>query len=139
MYILANGPRQHYGNLTGVTVSLRSNATNEAFVSSRIPLSNPSDFAFTQINTTLVNTVSAPDINNTFAVTFDAAEVAGATFYFNLISLFPETFKNRPNGLRKDLAQAINDLNPKFLRFPGGNNIEGFSIADRWIWNNTIG
>ena len=120
-------------------MSLRSNTTDEIFVSSRIPLTNPSDFAFAQINTTLINTVSAPDVNNTFTVTFDAAEVAGSTLYFNLISLFPETFKNRPNGLRKDLAQAINDLNPKFLRFPGGNNIEGFSIADRWIWNNTIG
>ena len=41
--------------------------------------------------------------------------------YADMISLFPEeTFKNRKNGLRKDLAQTIADLNPSFLRFPGG-------------------
>ena len=139
MYVLVNGPRGKYGNLTGINVSLRSNVTGEVWATTKIPLTNPSDSDYTYLNTTLVNTVQAPDTNNTFAVTFDAAEVAGSTFYFDLISLFPETFKNRPNGLRKDLAQAINDLNPKFLRFPGGNNIEGFSIAERWIWNETIG
>ena len=139
MYILTNGPRGNYQNVTGLTVSLRSNTTNKVFASTKIPFSNPSFFDYTALTTQLKNIAQAPDTNNTFAVTFDASEVAGATFYFSLISLFPETFKGRPNGLRKDLALAVNDLNPKFLRFPGGNNIEGYSIAERWIWNETIG
>lgn len=50
----------------------------------------------------------------------DAAEVAGQTFYFELIDLFPETFKNRPNGLQKGIAEACYDVKPKLLRFPGG-------------------
>jgi len=38
-----------------------------------------------------------------------------------------------------DIAQAIADVKPGFWRFPGGNNLEGASTADRWIWNNTVG
>ena len=139
MYILVNGPRGNYQKLTGLTVSLRSNTTSEVFASTKISFTNPSFFDYTALTAQLTNTAQAPDTNNTFAVPFDASEVAGATFYFGLISLFPETFKNRPNGLRKDLALAINNLNPKFLRFPGGNSIEGYSIAERRIWNETIG
>lgn len=39
----------------------------------------------------------------------------------DMISLFPQdTFKGRPNGLRKDLAEKVAALDPGFLRFPGG-------------------
>ena len=69
----------------------------------------------------------------------DASEVAGETFYFDLISLFPETFKGRQNGLRKDIAEAFYDMKPQFLRFPGGNNLEGISVFKRWNWRKTIG
>ena len=137
-YMLANGPMDA-AHLTGVTVSLRSNLTNDLWISSHVPIRNLSDFSYTQFNTALVNTAIAPNSNNTFAVTFDAPEVAGSTFYFDLISLFPETFNGRKNGLRKDLGQHVKDLNPQFLRFPGGNNLEGYSISQRWKWNETIG
>lgn len=46
---------------------------------------------------------------------------------------------DRQNGLRKDLAEDFYAIKPKFLRFPGGNNIEGQSIPTRWKWNETIG
>ena len=47
----------------------------------------------------------------------------------DMVSLFPRnTFKNRPNGLRTDLAQTIDDLNPKFVRFPGGCLVHGDGI-----------
>ena len=87
----------------------------------------------------LVPNETAPNSNNTFAVTMNASEVAGTTFYFDLISLFGATYNNRTNGLRADLGQHVKDLSPKFLRFPGGNNLEGYSIETRWKWNNTIG
>jgi len=45
----------------------------------------------------------------------------------------------RTNGLRKDLAEALYDIKPKFLRCPGGNNIEGQSISTRWKWWETLG
>lgn len=38
-----------------------------------------------------------------------------------------------------EVANAINAIGGSFLRFPGGNNLEGNSTADRWLWNATIG
>jgi len=56
------------------------------------------------------------------------------------ISLFPDnTFKHRPNGLRADLAQAIADLHPKFMRFPGGCLVHGDGLGNIYRWKNTIG
>lgn len=139
-YILANGPRDDNNNtLSHIDVSLRSNLTGEVWTTTSIATGNISDFSWTQYTAQIVNNVTAPNSNNTFAITFDAAEVAGNTYYFSLLSLFPETYNDRPNGLRKDLAGAIKDMGAKFLRFPGGNNIEGYSIEQRWKWNETIG
>ncbi len=56
------------------------------------------------------------------------------------ISLFPaETFHNDENGLRKDLAQALADLHPGILRFPGGCIVEGTYLENRYQWKNTVG
>ena len=61
------------------------------------------------------------------------------TIWLSLVSLFPPTWDNQPNGFRKDLMQMLVDLHPKFLRFPGGNFLEGQSIATRFDWKKTIG
>lgn len=56
------------------------------------------------------------------------------------ISLFPRhAFKNRPNGLRSDLAQVIADLQPKFVRFPGGCVAHGMGLHNIYRWKDTIG
>ena len=56
------------------------------------------------------------------------------------VSLFPvNTFKNRKNGMRRDLAQALADEHPGLLRFPGGCIVEGVDLATRYQWKNTIG
>jgi alpha-L-arabinofuranosidase len=58
----------------------------------------------------------------------------------DMVSLFPqETFMNRKNGLRKDLAQAIADLKPKFVRFPGGCMSHGQGLENIYHWNETVG
>ena len=58
----------------------------------------------------------------------------------DMISLFPqETFMNRKNGLRKDLAQVIADLKPKFIRFPGGCMSHGQGLENIYHWNETVG
>ena len=58
----------------------------------------------------------------------------------DLISLFPEdTWKNRKNGLRKDLVQLLYDMKPGFLRFPGGCIVEGRTLAQRYQWKKTVG
>ncbi|MDY3847845.1 MAG: alpha-L-arabinofuranosidase C-terminal domain-containing protein [Prevotella sp.] len=56
------------------------------------------------------------------------------------VSLFPvNTFKNRTNGLRRDVAQALADVKPGLLRFPGGCIVEGTDLETRYQWKNTIG
>jgi alpha-L-arabinofuranosidase len=58
----------------------------------------------------------------------------------DMISLFPEkTFKNRPNGLRADLAQKLADMTPAFIRFPGGCLVHGDGLGNMYRWKNTIG
>ncbi len=61
------------------------------------------------------------------------------TVWLGLVSLFPPTWKDRPNGLRKDLMQMLVDLKPAFLRFPGGNYLEGDTIETRFDWKKTLG
>ncbi|WP_440427038.1 alpha-L-arabinofuranosidase C-terminal domain-containing protein [Prevotella merdae] len=56
------------------------------------------------------------------------------------VSLFPKhTFKDRDNGIRRDLAQALYDLHPGVFRFPGGCIVEGSSLEQRYQWKNSIG
>lgn len=62
------------------------------------------------------------------------------TVHLDMVSLFPvNTFKGRPNGLRADLAQAIADLKPRFVRFPGGCVAHGNGLGNMYRWKNTIG
>ena len=61
------------------------------------------------------------------------------SIWFSQVSLFPPTFADRANGNRPDLMQLLADLNPKFLRFPGGNYLEGNFLWTRFNWKNTIG
>jgi alpha-N-arabinofuranosidase len=61
------------------------------------------------------------------------------TVWLSLVSLFPPTFRNQANGFRPDLMQMLVDMKPKFLRFPGGNYLEGDQIADRFDWKKTLG
>ncbi len=62
------------------------------------------------------------------------------TVDIDMVSLFPQnTFKNRPNGLREDLAQKLADLKPGFIRFPGGCIVEGRDLTNRYQWKTTVG
>jgi len=58
----------------------------------------------------------------------------------DFVSLFPQdTWKGRKKGLRKDLVRLIDDLNPGFLRFPGGCIVEGRTLERRYQWKKTVG
>jgi alpha-N-arabinofuranosidase len=62
------------------------------------------------------------------------------TLDLDMVSLFPvDTWKHRPNGLRKDLVQLLSDMHPGFLRFPGGCIVEGRLLATRYRWKTTVG
>ena len=66
-------------------------------------------------------------------------ETAGQ-YALDMISLFPKnTFKGRRNGLRADIAQALADLHPRFVRFPGGCVAHGNGLDNIYRWKNTIG
>ena len=68
-----------------------------------------------------------------------ALEKPGAVL-LDTVSLFPrKTFKNRPNGMRPDLAQMLVNLRPGFLRFPGGCVVEGVTLQNRIRWKDSIG
>ncbi len=77
----------------------------------------------------------APSAQNHFVISTNQA----GTVWFGMVSLFPPTFKNRANGNRADLMQLLADMKPAFLRFPGGNYLEGNTIATRFEWKKTIG
>ena len=61
------------------------------------------------------------------------------TVWFGFVSLFPPTYKDRPNGFRPDIMQLLAGMKPAFLRFPGGNYLEGNTLETRFDWKKTIG
>lgn len=90
---------------------------------------------------TLTLTAAKSDYSAVLAITADKP----CKFCIDFVSLFPaDTFKGRENGLRKDLAQMLADLKPKFMRFPGGCLVHDGTLNsdDRnsmYRWKNTIG
>lgn len=64
---------------------------------------------------------------------------AGTSIWLQVVSLFPPTYRNRPNGLRPDLVELLQRNRPRILRFPGGNYVEGVTVDTRWDWKTTIG
>ena len=66
--------------------------------------------------------------------------LAEGSYELDMVSLFPQnTFKGHKNGLRADLAQAIADLHPRFVRFPGGCASHGQGLENIYRWKNTVG
>ena len=56
------------------------------------------------------------------------------------VSLFPvDTYKGHENGMRKDLAESLEQLKPGVFRFPGGCIVEGTDLATRYQWKNSVG
>ncbi len=83
--------------------------------------------------------VLTPDATAHENVTLQVLIGSGAVD-FDMISLFPaDTFKGRENGLRKDLGEMLEALQPKFLRFPGGCVIEGTDYDSAYHWKDSIG
>ena len=85
--------------------------------------------------TTLTVEKVPPSRENVFKLT----TAAPGTLWLQQVSLFPPTFKDRPNGNRADISQLLDDAHPKFLRFPGGNYVEGDYFSERFNWKETIG
>ena len=115
-----------------LTVSIVSNDGETVYASAKV---SGLTAEWKKFEVTLKTGDVAPTAQARFAITLDQPE----TVRLGLVSLFPPTWNNRPNGLRKDIMQMLVDLNPKFLRFPGGNYVEGNKISERFPWAKTLG
>ena len=72
----------------------------------------------------------------TFALCFNGKDEV----FVDYVSLFPQaTFKNRKNGLRKDIAETLAAQHPQFMRWPGGCIVEGACYENRVRWKETLG
>lgn len=94
---------------------------------------------WTQIKDVCVRATGS-DPEGSLALTFSAP----GTLTMDVVSLFPPTYKGRKNGCRIDLAELLEALHPKFVRFPGGCYVEGQTtprnnLHNRFEWKNTIG
>ena len=80
--------------------------------------------------------------SRTEATTSDARFVirtTGGPVWLSLVSVFPATYGDHPNGFRPDVLRLLQDMKPAFLRFPGGNYLEGNTFRDRFEWKRTLG
>ena len=85
-----------------VIIGLQS-STGQVFGSATATLSG-SQTTWKQVSVTITPATSASALTNLFTVTVDGAAASGQTINFAMFSLFPPTFKNRPNGMRADIA-----------------------------------
>lgn len=84
---------------------------------------------------TAITATATANENVSLQVLIDKGEV-----HFDMISLFPEdTYKGRKNGVRNDLGTLLEELQPKFIRFPGGCVIEGYDEVTAYDWKDSIG
>lgn len=117
-----------------ITVTIESNDGKTVYASCTINLIKSAFWKKYELTLT-----TAADVKPTTDARFVISTNRVGLYYFNLVSLFPPTFKDRPNGNRPDLMKMMVDMKPKFLRFPGGNFLEGPLITDAYPWKQTLG
>ena len=117
-----------------ITVTIESNDGKTVYASGTIELAKSTFWKKYELELT-----TAADVKPTADARFVISTDRTGLYYFNLVSLFPPTYNNRPNGNRIDLTKMLIDMKPKFLRFPGGNYLEGPNFADAFPWKTTLG
>ena len=115
-----------------LTVALVSNSTGKAVASTTV---SGLTAEWKQFRYALMTGAIEPSAENHLEITVGHA----GTLWLELVSLFPPTYHDRPNGNRMDLMEKLAAMHPKFLRFPGGNYLEGNHIAERFNWKQTVG
>jgi alpha-N-arabinofuranosidase len=120
-------------NFSGpLTVAIASNDGKTVFASEKISGLKPD---WENFSVTLETGDVEPTTKARLVISFDQP----GTIWLGMVSLFPPTWGDQPNGFRKDLMQMMVDMKPKFLRFPGGNYVEGDTIETHFEWKKTIG
>ena len=119
-------------DLGPVTISLVSDDTGKIITTTTVS-SIGTDWK--QYEFTLKTADVPPSVKNHLILTVGHA----GTLWLQLVSLFPPTYHDRVHGNRIDLMEKLAAMHPNFLRFPGGNYLEGDRIVDRFDWKKTIG
>jgi alpha-N-arabinofuranosidase len=120
------------GDVGGLTLSLQSRDGRTVYARTRLS-------GLAEGWKKLTATLATGNVTPTTDAVFTVVTEKPGTLWLSQVSLFPPTWKNRPNGFRRDLMQLLVDLKPAFLRFPGGNYLEGNTIAERFDWKKTLG
>ncbi len=115
-----------------VTVSLESADGKTVFASATI---SKITGEWKKFETTLKTKRVPASKDNVFKLT----TTSPGTLWLQNVSLFPPTYKKRENGNRADIMELLAAMKPKFLRFPGGNYLEGNAFNQRFNWKETIG
>ena len=121
------------GDIGPVTVSLVSNQTGKALATAMV---NGLGTEWKQYQFTL-KTGAAVGVSAANHLELTVAHPG--TLWLDLVSLFPPTYHQRANGDRIDIMEKLAAMHPRFLRFPGGNYLEGNHIKERFEWKKTIG
>ncbi|MGC2618100.1 MAG: alpha-L-arabinofuranosidase C-terminal domain-containing protein [Acidobacteriaceae bacterium] len=124
-YAKADGP-------DAITASLVNNESGQTVAQATVTGIGSS---WKQYSFTLKTNAAAAGAGNHLELTVTHA----GTLWLQLVSLFPPTYHNRTNGNRTDLMEKLAAMHPAFLRFPGGNYLEGNHISERFQWKKTIG
>lgn len=140
-YELSVWARTEHAEGHDLTLALRSGDGTQLAEPARFTVD---DQGWTQYSTTVAAEETAEDA--------ELAVTAGGegTLALDMVSAFPEdTYNGHPNGLRPDIAETIADLDPDFLRFPGGclvntGSHEGYEAPDwererSYQWKDTVG
>ncbi len=114
-------------------VSLENADGSKVFAQAQTPAVNKQWQKFELTLTTGADV--APSADNRVVI---SAQDTGK-FWLSLVSLFPPTYHNRPNGFRVDIMEKLAAMKPKFIRFPGGNYVEGNTLWERFDWKATLG
>lgn len=115
-----------------VTVALIADQSGQILAAASAPVAGA---AWKQYRFELRSGAAAASSENHLEITLDRP----ATLWLQLVSLFPPTYHGRPNGNRIDIMEKLAAMRPSFLRFPGGNYLEGGRIEDRFDWKKMIG
>jgi alpha-N-arabinofuranosidase len=119
-------------DLGPIKIAIVNNETGEAVATATIPAIGTE---WKQYSTTLKTGQVATSATNHLVLSVEKPGI----LWLDLVSLFPPTYKDREHGFRIDLMEKLAAMHPAFLRFPGGNYLEGDHISERFEWKKMIG
>jgi alpha-N-arabinofuranosidase len=114
-----------------IRVALVADQSGQVLASTSVSVSG----AWKQYKFELQSGQVTPSAENHLEVTIDRP----ATLWLQLVSLFPPTYHDRAGGNRIDIMEKLAAMRPSFLRFPGGNYVEGNRLDSRFDWKKMIG